>query len=296
MKKNASENLPKISVVVPTYNMARFLPELLSSILRQEYPNTEVIIVDGLSTDDTPKVIETYSDIITKFVCEKDNGQPDAATKGLRMATGDIVHWHAADDIILPGAFHRVAREFQGDPDLDLVFADGIGFNDCRICKSLTTRFVNFEDAVLFFGRFQSDCAYWRREITEQGLPMDDRMDLTVDEDFFLRLWVGRKFKWVRHAMGGFRSHGDQVSQRVDRSQVWTQRASTRKKVVAMLGWDDDEVARRRARRKLGYLLLSRLPQRAHSACRFILRKLSFDVVRKRYQKWFFNEWVKPLR
>ena len=73
MQTNMSENFPKISVVIPTYNMARFLPQVLSSILRQDYPNTEVIIVDGLSSDDTPKVIETYSDIVTKFVSEKDN-------------------------------------------------------------------------------------------------------------------------------------------------------------------------------------------------------------------------------
>jgi glycosyltransferase involved in cell wall biosynthesis len=292
-----SENLPKISVVIPTYNMAKFLPEVLSSIIRQDYPNTEVIIVDGLSTDDTPKVMETYSDIVTKFVSEKDNGQPDAATKGLRMATGDIVHWHAADDIILPGAFRRIAREFQRDPSVDLVYTDGIGFNtNLHICKQQTARFLHFENAVLFFGRFQSDGAYWRREITEQALPMDDRMHLTVDEDFFLRLWVGRKFKWVRQNMGGFRAHGDQVSQRVDRSQVWDQRAATRQKVFDMLGWDEEEVARRRARRKWKYLLLSRLPQRAYHACSFILRRISFDIVRKRYEKWFFNEWLKPVR
>ena len=291
-----SQNLPKISAIIPTYNMAGFLPQVLSSILRQDYPNTEVIIVDGLSSDDTPKVIEAYSDVVTKFVSEKDKGQPDAATKGLRMATGDIVHWQAADDIILPGAFHRIAKEFMRDTSIDLVFTDGIGFDDHRVYRALTSRFVNFEDAVLFFGRFQSDGAYWRREITEQALPMDDAMDLTVDEDFFLRLWVDRKFKWVRCAMGGFRSHGDQVSQRVDRSEVWAQREATRKKVIRMLGWDDDEVSRRRARRKWRYLLLSRLPQRAHSALRFILRRISFDISRKRYTKWFFNEWLKPVR
>jgi glycosyltransferase involved in cell wall biosynthesis len=293
---NMSKNVPKISVVIPTYNMAKFLPQVLSSILRQDYPNTEVIIVDGLSTDDTPKVIETYSDIVTKFISEKDNGQPEAATKGLRMATGDIVHWQAADDIILPGAFHRIAEEFHRDPSIDLVYTDGIGFRDRSVGKQQTARFVNFEDALLFFGRFQSDGAYWRREITEQALPMDDEMHLTVDEDFFLRLWVGHKFKWVGQDMGGFRSHGDQVSQRVDRSQVGAQREGTRKKIFDILGWDGEEVARRRARRKWKYLLLNRFPKRAYHACRFILRRISFDIVRKRYEKWFFNEWLKPVR
>ncbi|MFA6133501.1 MAG: glycosyltransferase [Phycisphaerae bacterium] len=276
--------------------MARFLPQCLGSIARQDYPNLEVIVVDGLSKDDTAEVIGRYSDLVTRFVSEKDRGQPDAVTKGLSMATGDIVHWHAADDIIMPGAFHRVAREMLAHPDVDLVFSDGMAFDDRKVYFGPTVRWEHFETALVYFGRFQSDTAYWRNSITRDALPLDLNKHLTCDEDFFLRLWVGHKFRWVNQPLGAFRVHGDQVSQRVDRNTCGAERQDTRRQVIEKLGWSPADIARIRRRLSLRYCLLNRFIVKAHSATRFILRKLTLDVRRKRLAKWFFNEWLKPAR
>ena len=287
---------PKISVVIPTYNMGRFLPQCLSSILRQDYSNLEVIIVDGLSNDDTAAVVGKYSDVVTRFVSEKDRGQPDAVTKGLGMASGDIVHWHAADDIVMPGAFHRVARQMIANPDVDLVFSDGLAFDGSRVYFGPTVRWVTFETAVVYFGRFQSDTAYWRNGITRDALPLALDKHLTCDEDFFLRLWVGHKFRWINQPLGAFRSHGDQVSQRVDRSITQGDRMDTRRHVIAKLGWSSAEVEALRRRQWLRYYLLNRFAVKAYSGLRFVLRKLTLDARRKRLSKWFFNEWLEPVR
>jgi glycosyltransferase involved in cell wall biosynthesis len=288
--------LPRISVVIPTYNMAHFLPQCLGSILRQDYPNTEIIIVDGLSTDDTAAVVAKYSDVITRFVSEKDRGQPDAVTKGLGIVTGDIVHWHAADDIVMPGAFHRVAREMMRHPDVDLVFSDGLAFDDHRVSFGPTVRWETFPVAVAYFGRFQSDTAYWRGSITRQALPLDLNKHLTCDEDFFLRLWVGHKFRWVNQPLGAFRAHGNQVSQRVDRGTCGPEREDTRRQVIEKLGWSSRDLARVRRLQFLRYWLLNRFGVKAHSAMRFLLRKLTMDLRRKRLTRWFFSQWLQPAR
>jgi glycosyltransferase involved in cell wall biosynthesis len=288
-------SLPTISVVIPTYNMARFLPQCLSSIVRQEYPNIEVIVVDGLSQDDTAAVIRQYSGLITRFVSEKDRGQPDAVTKGLGLVTGDIVHWHAADDIVLPGAFHRVAREMLAHGEVDLIFSDGLAFDDRRVYFGPTVRWVTFETAVAYFGRFQSDTAYWRHSITRDALPLALDKHLTCDEDFFLRLWVGHRFRWINQPLGAFRSHGDQVSQRMDRSTCLAERMDTRRQVIERLGWSSAEAARVRRRRFLRYHLLNRFAVRAYSAARFLLRRLTLDIRRRRLSKWFLTEWLRPL-
>jgi glycosyltransferase involved in cell wall biosynthesis len=288
--------LPKISVVVPTYRMARFLPECLSSIAKQDYPNVEVIIVDGASQDDTPAVVARYRDLVTRFVSEKDRGQSDAVTKGLRMVTGDIIHWHAADDIVMPGAFHRVAREMAEHPEVDLVFSDGLAFNRGNLYYGPTVRWVDFETTVAYFGRFQSDTAYWRRRTMEDALPLDLDKHLTCDEDFFLRMWVGHTYRWINQPLGAFRSHGDQVSQRVDRSTAASERQDTRRQVIAKLGWSPQDIGRIRRAKFLRYWLLCRLATKAHAGTRFLLRKLTFDIRRKRQARWFLNEWLRPVR
>jgi len=286
---------PLISVVIPTFNMAEFLPSCLSTIMKQDYPNLEVIIIDGLSTDSTLEVINRYDKIVSVYISEKDKGQPDAVTKGLQMAKGDIVHWHAADDIVMPGAFHRVSNEFKANPRLDLVFSDGLAFDEVALYRHSTVRWVNFWDALLFFGRFQSDCAYWKHSITPNALPLDFDKHMTCDEDFFLRLWVGKNFKWIPQNLGAFRSHGNQVSQRISKATVEPERAHTRSRICHEQGWSPEMLATMRRKRCLMYKIRDTIGVKIYTACRYAGRKVTFDIARKQYSLWFINEWIKPL-
>lgn len=290
-----NETQPKISIVIPTFNMARFLPECLSTISKQDYPNLEVIIIDGASTDDTQAVIEQYGYIVSRVVSERDHGQPDAVSKGLKLATGDIVHWHAADDIVLPGAFYRVVAEFKKHPEVDLIFSDGLGFTSSVITKGPIVRWVNFLDSVLFFGRFQSDCAYWRRAITYDVLPLDNNKQITCDEDFFLRMWVGHKYRWISQPLGAFRIHGDQVSQRLGSSTIETEREVSRRLIFEQLGWSETHVKVMRKKRAFSYWFWNRFAVKAYSGVRFALRKLTGDILRRRYSRFILEEWIKPV-
>ncbi len=114
MSPTAATDLPRISLVMPNLNYGRFLEEAIRSILDQEYPNLEFIMVDGGSTDQSRVIIDRYRSFFSRTIIEPDEGQADAINKGLALATGEIFQWINADDLLEPGALFTVARGIQG--------------------------------------------------------------------------------------------------------------------------------------------------------------------------------------
>lgn len=104
--------LPKISLILPCYNMEKYIDDTLKSITNQNYPNLELIVMDGGSKDKTLEIIDRYRDKIHTLISEKDNGQYSAIVKGFEIATGDIFCWLNADDISFPWTFRTVAAVF----------------------------------------------------------------------------------------------------------------------------------------------------------------------------------------
>lgn len=101
---------PKISVVTPSYNQGQFLEECICSVLGQNYPNLEYIVIDGGSTDNSVEIIKKYESQITFWVSEKDNGQSDAINKGFSHATGDIIAWLNSDDLYYKNSLWKIAE------------------------------------------------------------------------------------------------------------------------------------------------------------------------------------------
>ena len=104
-------SLLRFSIVMPTYNHGRWIDIALRSIFDQGVSDPEVIVIDSVSTDETPQILAGYRDRIT-WRCEKDNGQADAINRGFTVVRGDIVAWLNSDDTYLPGAFARVEAAF----------------------------------------------------------------------------------------------------------------------------------------------------------------------------------------
>ncbi len=117
--------LPKISIITPSYNQGEFVEETIRSILLQNYPNLEYIIIDGFSDDNTINIIQKYDRWISYWVSEKDNGQSDAINKGMSRATGDILCWLNSDDYFEPSVLWKIADAFSDCDYNKIVTGDG---------------------------------------------------------------------------------------------------------------------------------------------------------------------------
>ena len=152
-------NLPKISIITPSFNQAHFLERTMLSVLSQNYPNLEYIIIDGGSTDGSVEIIKKYEDRLAHWVSEKDRGQSHALNKGFARATGDIIGWLNSDDLYCNDALMRVAKACLACPE-DEAWYGGIYIADSedRILNALCTMRKNLAyapspDHLYFIGR-----------------------------------------------------------------------------------------------------------------------------------------------
>ena len=115
---------PLVSIITPSYNQGRFIRATIQSVLAQDYPELEYIVMDGGSADETRSVVKDYASRLT-FVSEKDRGQSHAINKGFRLARGSILFWLNSDDVILPGAVRSAVDEFARSPATGAVYGQG---------------------------------------------------------------------------------------------------------------------------------------------------------------------------
>jgi glycosyltransferase involved in cell wall biosynthesis len=108
-------NYPKISIVTPSYNQGQYLEQTILSVLNQNYPNLEYIIIDGGSSDNCLQIIKKYEKYLKYWISEPDSGQSHAINKGIEIATGDIFNWINSDDLLNRGALFKVAKAFTGN-------------------------------------------------------------------------------------------------------------------------------------------------------------------------------------
>lgn len=117
----------KVSIITVCYNRKATIEQSIKSVLHQDYPNIEYIVVDGNSSDGTKDIIESYSDQISQYVSEQDSGMYDAINKGLGMATGDIIGLMHSDDVFYDNAvISKIAEVFKNNPDTDAIYGNGI--------------------------------------------------------------------------------------------------------------------------------------------------------------------------
>lgn len=206
LKKDQS--YPKISIVTPSYNQAQFLEKTILSILNQNYPNLEYIIIDGGSTDGSVEIIKKYEKYLAYWTSEKDNGQADAINKGFRIGTGDFLAWQNSDDIYLPGSFFKVVERFKKYPDSDVVFGNMylIDRND-EIIGDVRFFPFNLEYLIYYKWNITSQSTFWKRGLLgKKGYFKNYKV--LFDLDWFIRLGLKtRKFSFIRSFFGGYRMH-----------------------------------------------------------------------------------------
>lgn len=189
---SALDNFPKISVVTPSYNQGKYIEACLSSVLEQNYPNLEYIVIDGGSTDNSLDIIQRYASRLDYWISEPDEGQSDAINRGFHHATGDLVAWLNTDDFYLPGALHRVAEAYRQRPDAPFYFGDG-----WRVDEIGRPKTAFFPDGQLIFNRqaliyglnyILQPATFMNRSLVEQLGGLDIHYHYGMDTDLWIRL------------------------------------------------------------------------------------------------------------
>jgi len=181
-------DIPKISVVTPSYNQAEFLEESILSVLNQNYPDLEYIIIDGGSDDGSVDIIKKYESQLAYWVSEPDRGQSHALNKGIARATGDILLWLNADDLCLPRAFSTVVKAFHQRLKPRLVIGhayvvDSVG-NKIRDLKS---HFTSWEDYATRKYMIRQVVTFFDRRLFDELGVVDESLKYAMDLDLLLR-------------------------------------------------------------------------------------------------------------
>lgn len=209
--------IPKISIVTPSYNQARFLKETLQSVREQDYPSFEHIVIDGASSDGSVEILKQCSSqpgwAHLHWISEKDTGQSDALNKGFRLATGEIVGWLNSDDTYAEGCFKEVAQAFAAHSGVDVLYGD-YNWVDEQGNLLEVRREIEFSHFILLFNRMcyiqSSGALFLKRDIFQSGHFLDEKFNYAMDYEFYLRLLNnGYRFRHLGKVLGSFRWHSD---------------------------------------------------------------------------------------
>jgi len=206
-----AQPLPRISVVIPSFNQGRFIEDTLTSILDQGYPDVEILVCDGGSTDATVEVLKKYERQLTYWVSEKDRGQTDAINKGLRRATGQVLAYLNSDDFFLPHAFHYVSQAYQAHPDAGLYTGNGLVVDGHKEQARLYMREIGYSYESLLRGScyLLQPSTFINRKAWAKAGEFDDSLRFAMDLDYWLR--VGKDFDVVlmNEPLSAWRMHED---------------------------------------------------------------------------------------
>lgn len=180
--------------------------------MSQKYPNLQLIVVDGGSSDNSKKIIKKYSNQISWWVSERDTGQTNALNKGFSHATGDILAWLNSDDCHLPHTLFTIAQYMTVNPEVDIVYGHRvlIDENDMDIGRWVLP---HHDDKVLLWADFiPQETLFWRRTIWEKvGSKLDESFNFAMDWDLLLRFReVNAKMVRLPYYLGLFRIHSQQ--------------------------------------------------------------------------------------
>ncbi len=202
----------RISVVTPSFNMAPYLEDTITSVLSNLREGDEYFIIDGGSTDGSVDIIRRYERKLSGWVSEKDAGYADAIGKGFDRVTGDILCWINAGDVYLSGAFDTARKAFA--EDREMIFGDDFYVDEANRVLSYSRGWVPDLRIAMLYGGWTplQDACFWRRSLYEAIGGIDRSLKFAADYDLFLRMALAGRAGYVPVAFSAFRRHAGQKS------------------------------------------------------------------------------------
>lgn len=201
--------LPLVSIVTPSFNQAEYLEETIRSVLEQDYPRIEYIVIDGGSTDGSVDVIKKYEDRIAFWVSERDRGQTDAINKGLERAKGEILAWINSDDTYHPKAVGEAVEFLMNHPNVAMVYAD-CNFIDeqGRVIGKFASRQTDYKKLRRGYVHIPQQTTFFRAAYWREVAPLDPSFYFAMDYDLWVRIAARAPIKYLPgRTWANFRIH-----------------------------------------------------------------------------------------
>jgi len=221
---------PLVTIITPSYQQAAFLEQTIRSVLDQDYPNLEYMVIDGGSTDGSVEIIQRYADRLAWWVSERDHGQAEAIDKGFARARGKYVAWVNSDDFYQPGAIRAAVAELEAHPEVGLVFGDvQVVDRDERTLNVL--RYGPWDlSHLMTFHIIGQPAVFLRRSVLEQAGPLEKSYHFLLDHQLWLRVGLHAEIRYVPQLWAGAHYHEDCKNLAQPRSLA-------RKPTVLPIGW-----------------------------------------------------------
>ncbi len=295
-------DLPLVSIITPSRNQAQFLEETICSVLSQDYPRIEYIVIDGGSTDGSVDIIRKYENRLAHWVSEPDRGQADAINKGWRMARGEVLAYLNSDDTYMPGAISTAVDFLLKNPDVGVVYSDCLAVDEeGRPLYTYGGKPYDLMEAVeQCITHVPQPSAFIRSVVIERAGLLDTELYMAMDFDFWLRVALYYRLQHVPGVMATYRLHS--------KSKTVSQGTATGPDLIRVcarfLQRPDCPEALRRRRRRVMSRAFARAAEEYYAAVQlslarqmwlraWLLYPLTFGA---REYASILNTWLYPLR
>lgn len=197
-----------VSIITPSFNQAPFLEETIRSVLEQDYPHIEYIIIDGGSTDGSVEIIQRYADRLAYWVSEPDQGQTDAINKGFARASGQVLAWLNSDDTYQPGAVCEAVAFLQEHPEIAMVYADAnLIDGQGQVLGRFPARQTNLRGMLRGSVHIPQQTTFFWAHLWQMVGPLDPTFYFAMDYDLWVRLAKIAPLVYTPRLWANFRLH-----------------------------------------------------------------------------------------
>ncbi|MBI5841106.1 MAG: glycosyltransferase [Chloroflexi bacterium] len=197
-----------VSIITPSFNQVAYLEQTIHSVLEQDYPCIEYIVIDGASTDGSVGIIKKYEGKLAYWVSERDSGQADAINKGFVRAAGDIIAWLNSDDYYLPGAVSAAVKVFEENLDVALVYGDMLAVDERgKTFNTLKYGQLSLEDLLCF--QIIGQPAVFMRRAALDDLRLEPSFHLLLDHHLWIQIAQHGRILHVPQTWAAARYHAE---------------------------------------------------------------------------------------